>query len=179
MRRIRLVLAPLCNHEIAIGCESVTAAPPSSRRPPCFPAFPAVALGVSCVRLARSADAPGVPSPSDAPSSRECTPSGIGRNSARHHPARLRGACRTPPNLRRSVSCRASPHSVTLLVAYPGFLLRRIRALWPRLKRHDAIHVFQAIIAHEVFTISVQSKALKTFIAPFCRRKPQGWRRKQ
>ena len=56
MRRIRLVLAPLDNHEIAFGCESVTAAPPSSRRPPCFPAFPAVARGALSLRFARSAD---------------------------------------------------------------------------------------------------------------------------
>ena len=53
---IRLVLAPLRNHEIAIGCESVAAAPPSPRRPPCLPAFPAVACGAPTVRIARSAD---------------------------------------------------------------------------------------------------------------------------
>ena len=52
---IRLVLAPLRNHEIAIGCESVAAAPPSPRRPPCLPAFPAVARGAPTVRIARSA----------------------------------------------------------------------------------------------------------------------------
>jgi hypothetical protein len=46
----------LRNHEIAIGCESVAAAPPSPRRPPCLPAFPAVARGAPTVRIARSAD---------------------------------------------------------------------------------------------------------------------------
>ena len=55
LRRIRLVLAPLCNHEIAFGCESVAATPPSSHRPPCFPAFPAVARGALSLRFARSA----------------------------------------------------------------------------------------------------------------------------
>ena len=46
----------LRNHEIAIGCESVAAAPPSPRRPPCLPAFPAVARGAPTIRIARSAD---------------------------------------------------------------------------------------------------------------------------
>ena len=46
----------LDNHKIAFGCESVTAAPPSSRRPPCFPAFPAVARGALSLQLKRSAD---------------------------------------------------------------------------------------------------------------------------
>ena len=56
LRRILLVLAPLCNHEIAFGCESVAATPPSSHRPPCFPAFPALARGALSLRFTRSAD---------------------------------------------------------------------------------------------------------------------------
>ena len=46
---ICFVLAPLDNHEIVFGYESFTAALPSSRRQPCFPAFPAVARGAQFV----------------------------------------------------------------------------------------------------------------------------------
>ena len=46
---ICFVLAPLDNQEIAFGCETFTAARQSSRRQPCFPAFPAVARGVAFV----------------------------------------------------------------------------------------------------------------------------------
>jgi hypothetical protein len=58
---ICFVLAPLDNHEIVFGYESFTAALPSSRRQPCFPAFPAVARGVAfvcgCARRATVASA--------------------------------------------------------------------------------------------------------------------------
>ena len=49
MQCICFVLVPLDNHEIVFGYESFTAALPSSRRQPCFPAFPAVARGVAFV----------------------------------------------------------------------------------------------------------------------------------
>ena len=86
-------------------------------------------------------------------------------------PARQSGDCL------RGRPFRASPLSVTLFVAYPGFLLRRIRALQPRLARRCAIYVFQAVIApqndcaicplslSDSLILPVQSKALKTSIA--------------
>ena len=163
MRRIRLVLAPLRNHEIAFGCESVAAAPPSPRRPPCLPAFPAVARGAPTVRIARSARHLAVTS------LRSCArlrlrgypllrfgAFTLGCSSAvrcvlhsRMHTAwlgveyhilrqsaHLRGALRIPSLERSRVSCRASPCSVALSVAtFPIYYCGAFCALEPHIAR--------------------------------------------
>ena len=60
LRRIRLALAALGNREIAFGGEFFAAAPPSARRPPCIPAFPAVARG-ALAALRRIPAPPAIP----------------------------------------------------------------------------------------------------------------------
>ena len=49
-------------------------------------------------------------------------------NTARHHLAYLGGACRTPPNSNRSISCRFSFRSVALLVVNLRLLLAALFA---------------------------------------------------